>query len=175
LAADGLSVPSGLALSLDGDTLYATGTTDRREPALFTLPPAGGTALVRYRGAPLASPSGVHVDEAGVAWVMDYVGGSGESGALFAIAPDGAISTVLEGLRLGAPAGVTLTAGGGTAVIPTRDANGAGQLTSVRIDNGQRQELAAPILADPTGIRAAREANVMVVVDSEGDAIFRAE
>jgi hypothetical protein len=30
-------------------------------------------------------------------------------------------------------------------------------------------------MADPTGIRAAREANVMVVVDSEGDAIFPAE
>ena len=95
---------------------------------------------------------------------------------LFAIPADGSAATeVVSDLRMGTPGGVSLTAGGGTAVMPTRDADGNGQLTSVDIATGEKTQLAAPGMIDPAGLRTARKAGVFAVVDSEGGAIYRAE
>ena len=72
-----------------------------------------------------------------VAWVMDHlaVGDDGE-GVLFSV--DAARPTeVASDLRMGTPGGVSLTAGGGTAVMPTLDHDGHAQLTSVDIDSGE--------------------------------------
>src|SRR5206468_6368181 len=130
-----------------------------------------------YAGDPLVSPTGLHIDSAGVSWVMDHrAQGSKGQGVLFAIPADGSVATeVGSDLRMGTPGGVSLTAGGGTAVIPTRDADGAAQLTSVNIASGDIQQLPATDLIDPAGLRTARNAGVFAVVDSEGGAIYRAE
>ena len=137
----------------------------------------GGAASTVWAGEPLSAPTGVHVDDAGVAWVMDHraVGARGE-GVLFAIPQDGSAATeVVSDLRMGTFGGVSLTAGGGVAVMPTVDADGRGQLTSVEIASGTVQQLATPELVDPAGLRTARAAGVFAVVDSEGGAIYRAE
>jgi hypothetical protein len=76
---------------------------------------------------------------------------------------------------MGTPGGVSLTAGGGTAVMPTRDADGNAQLTSVDIATGVITQLPAPDMADPAGLRSARKAGVFAVVDSEAGKIYRAE
>jgi hypothetical protein len=94
---------------------------------------------------------------------------------LFAIPSDGSKATeVMSSLRMGTPGGVSLTAGGGTAVMPTRDENGAAQLTSVDIATGAVTQMPTPDMADPTGLRTARKAGVFVVVDQAGT-IYRAE
>src|SRR5206468_11338540 len=137
----------------------------------------GGAASPVWIGEPLVSPTGLHVDDQGVAWVMDHraVGADGE-GVLFAIPSDGsAANEVISNLKMGTPGGVSLTAGGGTAVMPTRDADGHAQLTSVDIASGDMQQLPATDLIDPAGLRTARNAGVFAVVDSEGGAIYRAE
>lgn len=177
LGAAGIDRPGGLAMAKDCATLYATGRTDAGEPALFSLPTTGGAASVVYQGAPLVAPSGLHIDDQYVAWVMDNRahGDSGE-GVLFAIPRDGSAATpVISNLRMGTPGGVSLTAGGGTAVMPTRDAEGNAQLTSVNIKSGEAVQLAAPGMIDPAGLRTARSAGVFAIVDSEGGAIYRAE
>ena len=175
LTADGIAVPSGLAMDPDCSTLHVTGHNASGDPAIFTLPAAGGTATETYSGAPLVSPSGVHVDVDGVAWVMDQLAdGDDGPGVLFAVDLNGEIEPVLSGLRMGAPAGVSLAAGGVTAVIPEVDAFGNARLLSVSTATGERQELPAPQIVAPAGIRTAREAGIFVVVDNEGDAIFRA-
>jgi DNA-binding beta-propeller fold protein YncE len=176
LDATGLTRPGGLAMGPDCKSLFATGRLDDDTPALFEVPLAGGAARVVYQGAPLVSPTGLHVDGQGVAWVMDHnaQGASGE-GVLFAIRSDGSKATeVMSSLRMGTPGGVSLTAGGGTAVMPTRDENGAAQLTSVDIATGTVTQMPAPDMADPAGLRTARKAGVFVVVDQAGT-IYRAE
>lgn len=177
LDATGLTRPGGLAMGPDCKSLFATGRLDDGTPALFQVPLAGGAARVVYQGAPLVSPTGLHVDGQGVAWVMDHTaqGANGE-GVLFAIPSDGSKATeVMSSLRMGTPGGVSLTAGGGTAVMPTRDENGAAQLTSVDIATGAVTQLPTPDMADPAGLRTARKAGVFVVVDSEAGTIYRAE
>lgn len=173
LPSDGVAESASLAIGPDCDTLYVTGFTDAGEPALFRLPASGGTAEVAYAGAPLASPSGVHVDADGVAWVMDQQPDDMLGGALFAVA-DGQASPVVSGLRISEPAGVSLVAGGGTAVIPTLDDDGNGQLLTVDIASGATTTVASD-MRGPAGIKTARSAGVLAVADADGDAIYRAE
>lgn len=177
LGASGLTRPGGIAMAPDCKSLLATGRLDDDTPALFQVPIGGGAARVVYQGAPLVAPTGLHVDSQGVAWVMDHhaVGPDGE-GVLFAIPPSGSKATVvISNLRMGTPGGVSLTAGGGTAVMPTRDADGNAQLTSVDIATGKVTQLPTPDMADPAGLRTARKAGVFAVVDSEAGTIYRAE
>lgn len=177
LAVTGIVRPGGLAMGPDCKTLFATGRTDDGAPALFKIAITGGAAMPVWIGEPLMSPTGLHVDSDGVAWVMDHraTGEQGE-GVLFAIPQDGSAATaVVSDLRMGTFGGVSLTAGGGVAVMPTLDAEGRGQLTSVEIATGMMQQLSTPELIDPAGLRTARAAGVFAVVDSEGGAIYRAE
>jgi hypothetical protein len=177
LLATGASRLTGLAMGPDCDRLYATGRTTDGQPALFTFALTGGAGTVVYAGAPLVSPTGLHVDDDGVAWVMDHhaFGPIGE-GVLFAIPSDGSSATVVaDDLRMGTPGGVSLTAGGGTAVMPTLDDAGNAQLTTVNIASGETTQLPATEMIAPAGLRTAREAGVFAVVDSDGSSIYRAE
>lgn len=177
LLATGISRLTGLAMGPDCDKLYATGRTTDGQPALFTIGLTGGAATTVFAGAPLVSPTGVHVDDDGVAWVMDHnaFGTVGE-GVLFAIPSDGSSATVVaDDLRMGTPGGVSLTAGGGNAVMPTLDADGNGQLTIVNIASGEMTQLPATEMIAPAGLRTAREAGVFAVVDTDGNAVYRAE
>jgi DNA-binding beta-propeller fold protein YncE len=177
LGAAGIVRPGGLAMAKDCKTIMASGRTDIGEPALFAIPVAGGSAEVVYKGDPLVSPTGLFIDNDNVTWLLDHrAHGDAGEGVLFAIPRDGsAANQVVSNLRLGTPGGCSLTAGGGTAVMPTRDENGAAQLTSVNIASGEMTQLAAPEMMDPAGLRTARKAGVFAVVDSEGGAIYRAE
>ena len=176
LAADGIAVPTGLALSVDCNTLYVTGWDADGTPALFTVAVAGGAASVVLAGDPLMSPTGLHVDADDVAWVMDHVAANDQGeGVLFAVTPEGVATAVIGGLRMGTPGGVSLVAGGGRAVIPTLDDEGMGQLLTVEIATGEVTVVPAPDIVDPAGLRTARGAGVFAVVDSEGSAIWRAE
>ncbi len=177
LGATGLVRPAGLAMGPDCKTLFITARTEDARPALFSMSIDGGTASPVYAGDPLVSPTGLHVDTDGVAWVMDHLAhGSAGEGVLFAIPKDGSTATeIASDLRMGTPGGVSLTAGGGTAVMPTRNADGAAQLTTVNVLTGETKQVEAPDMIDPAGLRTARKAGVFVVVDSEAGAIFRAE
>ncbi|HEY6179387.1 MAG TPA: hypothetical protein VIX73_33260 [Kofleriaceae bacterium] len=176
LATSGMLRPSGLAMGPDCKSLFATGRLDDNTPALFEVPLAGGAARAVYQGAPLVEPTGMFVDSQGVAWVMDHhAQGKDGEGMLFAIPSDGSQATeVMSNLRMGTPGGVSLTAGGGTAVMPTRDADGNAQLTSVDIATGEVKQLPTPDMAYPAGLRTARNAGVFVVVDAENDSIYSA-
>jgi hypothetical protein len=170
LTATGLSRPSGLAMAPDCKSLFASGRLTDGTPAMFEVPLGGGEARVVYHGAPLVAPTGLYVDKDRTVWSLDHEaqGVDGE-GSLFAIAADGSKATeVMSGLRMGTPGGCSLTAGGGTAIIPTRDADGNAQLTSVQIATGEVEHLAIPGVADPAGVRTARKAGVFALVDSAG-------
>jgi sugar lactone lactonase YvrE len=177
LVANGLWRPGGLAMGPDCESLFATGRLPDGTPAVFQLPVIGGDARVVYQGDPLIAPTGVHVDRQGVAWVMDHLaqGDDGE-GVLFAIPSDGSKATVVvSGLRMGTPGGVSLTAGGGIAVMPTLDADGHAQLTTVSLATGEVDHLAAPDMIEPAGLRSARKSGVIALVDPGAGRIYRAD
>jgi len=169
----GMSEAASLALGPDCETLYATGYADDGAAGLFRIGLGGGAADPVLTGEPLQSPSGVFVDADQVAWVMDHLPRRGNGGVLWAITPAGEASEVVSGLGLSEPAGVSLVAGGGTAVIANHTLDGAGQLLAVHIESGDRTEIASSMI-EPAGLRTAREAGVFAIADSEGDAIYRA-
>ena len=171
-----LTRPSGIAMGADCKTLYVTGYTVDGKPGLFAMSIAGGDARTIWAGAPFVQPTGLNVDSLGVAWVMDrFAIGAHGPGVLFAVPADGsAANEVVSNLRMGTPGGVSLTAGGGTAVMPTLDGDGKAQLTSVDIASGEMTQLATPLVG-PAGLRTARQAGVFALVDSETSAIYRAE
>ena len=175
LTATGLGEAAGLAFNTDCSTLYVSGYTPDGDPAVFTLAPAGGTASILAQGAPLESPSGVYVDANDIAWVMDHRDSDQLGGVLWAIDDAGNVDPVVNELSISEPAGVSLVAGGQIAVIPSRDANGMGQLITVDTVSGQQTIVQAAGIVEPAGIRTAIGAPVMAVVDTDGDAIFRAE
>lgn len=177
LTLSGIDRPGGLAMGPDCKTIYSTGRTAAGEPGLFSFGLEGGEARTIWSGEPLVSPTGMHIDNDGVSWVMDNrsMGASGE-GVLYAIPQDGsAANEVISGLRMGTPGGVSLVSIGGTAVMPTRDEDGNAQLTAVHTATGESMQVAAPDIGDVAGIRTARNSPVMAVVDSENATIFRAE
>jgi DNA-binding beta-propeller fold protein YncE len=173
MSVSGIGEAAGLALGPDGETIHVTGYNEAGEPGLFRLPPGSGAAEEILLGAPLESPTGVYVDAEGVSWVMDHHPSRALGGALWAITPSGEASEVIGNLGLSDPGGVSLVAGGGTAVIPNTTEDGAGQLTTVNIDSGEQTVVESSMKA-PAGIRTAREAGVFAVADSEGDAIYLA-
>lgn len=169
-SANGVVRAAGLIVSTDCETLYVTGWTEAGLPALFTVPVSGGAATIVAEGAPLVSPTGVHVDENNIAWVMDHLarGDDGE-GMLFAINEDGEVSEVVSGLGMGRHGGVSLTPGGTTAVIPVRDDfSGATSLVTANTDTLAVEVIPTPDIAHPTGVAAARNAPVMVVAGEYG-------
>jgi sugar lactone lactonase YvrE len=177
LAASGLVHPSGLAMGPDCETLFITARTEDGRPGLFKMARAGGPASLVFAGDPLVSPTGLHVDSDGVAWVMDHLayGARGE-GVLFAIPSDGsAANEVVSDLKMGMPGGVSLNSAGTTAVMPTVDRDGKGQLTTVNLKSGELVQIAAPDMIEPAGLRTSRDTAVFAVVDSEGGAIYSAK
>jgi DNA-binding beta-propeller fold protein YncE len=177
LGVTGLESPGGLAMGPDCETLYATARTADGAPALFSLPVGGGAATAIYTGEPMIAPTGLHVDADAVAWVMDHLAeGPDGDGVLFRIPSDGSsIEVVASALDMGTPGGVSTTQGGTTAVMPTKDADGNGQLTTIGLSGGAITQVPASMISDPAGLRVARNARVFAVVDHEGDAIYRAE
>lgn len=175
LAIEGVREVAGLALGPEEDeTIYLTGYNLDGEPALFTVPATGGSATEVAAGAPFESPSGVYVSDDQVSWVMDHRPSHGLGGILWAVTPEGETSEVVANLGLAARAGVSLVAGGGTAVIPNYTEDEGGQLLTVNIASGE-QTIVQSTMKDPAGIRTAREAARFAVVDSDGNAIYSAQ
>ena len=172
LSANGIGRAAGVIVSTDCETLFVTGWTEMFQPALFTVPVGGGSARVIHEGAPLVSPTGVHVDEANVAWVMDH-GARNDSGEglLFSITLDGQVSEVVGGLGMGRHGGVSLVPGGTTAVMPVVNDQGMGQLVTANTETGQMSTMDIPDIAYPTGTAAARNAPVMVVAGEQSISI----
>ncbi|MEL7371412.1 MAG: hypothetical protein AAFN74_20995, partial [Myxococcota bacterium] len=176
LSADGIGRATGIALNEDCSTLYVTGWTPDDVPAVFTVGVAGGTAQTLLSGAPLTSPTGIHVDTNGVAWVMDHeADGPQGTGVLFSVSPSGQASVVVSDLEMGMPGGVSLDSTGQHAVMPTVNEDGEGQLTAVTLATGEVTQIAAPMMRDPAGIRTARNMAIFAVVDADANRIYAAE
>ncbi|MEM6293550.1 MAG: hypothetical protein AAGA54_19915 [Myxococcota bacterium] len=161
----GLGRAAGLIVSVDCQDLYISGYTEAGVPAVFVAPAEGGPASVLHEGSPLVSPTGIHVDENDVAWVMDHHARaeSGAEGLLFAIDDTGSVSEVASGLGMGRHGGVSLAPGGVTAVIPVSDDLGGSRLITANTVDGDVALVPTSDILEPSGVAAARNAPVMVI------------
>ncbi len=175
ISTPGIAEAGSLALSSDCSTLYITGYNEAGEAALFRMPAAGGAVSVVLAGEPLLAPTGVYVDENNVAWVMDQQPHDVTGGVLFAVAEDGSVSRVMGELGTSEPAGVSLFADTGIAVIPHRDRDSGSQILTVDINSGEMTVIDTPQMVEPAGMRSARNAGVIAIVDMDGNAIYRAQ
>lgn len=92
------------------DQLYFTGIDPNDgQPAVYTLPAAGGTATVLAKGAPLVAPSGVAIAADGTVYVLDRLSSGNGLGSVLRIA-DGKVESIARDVRTGGQlAGLTLT------------------------------------------------------------------
>ncbi|GAC1366801.1 MAG: hypothetical protein NVSMB32_11470 [Actinomycetota bacterium] len=121
--------PKGLEVvsSQGTDLLYFTGTDPSDKAAgLFSIPAGGGTVSAVAKGGPFVSPEGVVVASSGVAYVTDH--GTGTAGSVLQVSGNVA-STLLSGIHLGSPAGITLGRDDKQVLVSSLDAaTGADQL-----------------------------------------------
>ncbi len=172
LPTTGIARAAGVVVSSDCETLFVTGWTEMFQPALFTVPVGGGAATVVHEGAPLVSPTGVHVDEANIAWVMDHGARNDQGeGLLFSITLDGQVNEVVGGVGMGRHGGVSLVPGGTTAVMPVQNEQGQSQLMTANTQTGEMSAVDTPDITHPTGTAAARNAPVMVVAGEQSISI----
>ena len=179
LTATGLTSPNAIAMDDDCAHLVVSGRdATTGAPLVARVPIAGGAATAITMGAPLVAPTGVYVDAASSVWVLDWSAeGPAGRGVLFHLTATAAPSVAASGLRLGTPAGVTFPAGGGRAIVATRDATGASNLTIVDATSGAvtNGAFTGVTVLDPGGLRSARRAGVFAIVDTEGAAIYRGQ
>jgi hypothetical protein len=121
------TAPQNMAVALANgqETIYFTGQDPQTgRPAVLTLPSAGADApTVVAQGAPLVQPDGIAVSAAGDIYVADRMGAE-KDGKIFKV-EGGQATALLEGERLGNPAGMVLVDEASilliSAVNPDRD------------------------------------------------------
>jgi 6-phosphogluconolactonase (cycloisomerase 2 family) len=80
------------------------------QPAVLTLPTGGAsTPTIVVKGTPLVVPDGVTVTRSGILYVTDRQATGGGEGKVFKI-DRGTVSTLIEQVKLGNPAGIALSA-----------------------------------------------------------------
>jgi DNA-binding beta-propeller fold protein YncE len=173
LPTTGIGSAAGVVVSTDCASLFVSGFTPEGMPAVWKLATAGGAAEIVHSGAPLVSPTTLHVDADQVVWLMDH-GARGDEGegSLFAITPAGEVSSAASGLAMGRIGGVSLVPGGLTAVVPVNEEGGRGMLVTANTQTGAKDVMPTPDASFLTGTAAARSAPVMGLATESG-AIFQ--
>lgn len=139
-------------------------------PAVFRIPAAGGALTVVLKGAPLAQPSGITMGPDGTIYVADSDAGDDGAAALLAI-KDGAAERLVEGLRLGYPAGLAIDAAGTTLLASgLDDAKDSSVVHTVRLDTRERVMVSDGIgdNSESGGVHRAHDANVFAWSNADG-------
>jgi DNA-binding beta-propeller fold protein YncE len=101
--------PTGVALSLDDQNIYVTGTdptTNPPMPGVWMIPVKGGTATQLFEGSPLSYPAGVAVANDGNIYVADTSGMGTNQGAIFRIQGNRALQITKTPLHMNFPVGL---------------------------------------------------------------------
>jgi sugar lactone lactonase YvrE len=115
--------PRGLDIVKESgaDVVYFTGKNPvNGAPGVFKVPAVGGTVTTVAEGAPFIAPDSVVLTAGGDAYVTDQGSDIGK-GRVYRVR-GGTVTPVLDGLHLGAPAGVTLINNDATLLVSSIDA-----------------------------------------------------
>lgn len=116
------------------DIVYFTGTREGT-PGVFRVALAGGALQVVAMGGTLRNPSGVAVAASGTVYVSDRTDDATGVGAVYRV-EGGAVSPLVNNVRLGDPAGITLAPGDGVLGVSSHDAQGRCQVLLVNVATG---------------------------------------
>ncbi|MEZ4730583.1 MAG: hypothetical protein R3E79_25945 [Caldilineaceae bacterium] len=112
------TAPRGLTVVRENnsDMIYFTGSTpDDGQPALMKVPATGGALTIIEQGGQLVAPVGIAVNKNGVIYVADEAAAGAGLGTIFQFNPDtpharnNHAELLADRVRLGSPAGMTLT------------------------------------------------------------------
>lgn len=113
------TAPRGLTLIRENnvDMIYFTGAVpEDGQPAVMKVPASGGELTVIEKGGQLVEPVGIAVSQAGVIYVADAGAAENGLGTIFQFNPHDRLARnshaerLADRVRLGSPAGITLTA-----------------------------------------------------------------
>jgi len=162
--------PQGLTIAQikpQGEALYFTGVDPTTgEAGLFSVNPAGGTAVAIATGSPFAEPGGVTVLANGDAYVADAAASNGFAGVI--AVKNGKASVFVERIGVGFPAGITATHDGSTLIVSGLDpATRTDLVYFVNVASGELSVLTDTISAfhSPAGLHRANDTDVFAWAD----------
>lgn len=148
------------------DHIYFCGTdATGGQKAVFEIPAAGAEEpTVRYKGAPLVSPTGIVSGSDGTLYIAD-------SSTVYRL-KDSTLSEIASDIDMGTPAGIALTPDERSVVVSSRSrSNGTAQLEIIDLQTGSRSVFNKEIgvNSNPGGLHAARDVNGATGVYSWAD------
>lgn len=159
--------PQGVAVSIDGESLYVTGqqnTSTDLLRALFRVPRAGGAGVVVTTD--LVDPSGVTQDSMGYITIFDARRGGPNAGTAFIFSSPRVIELAV-GVAANHPAGASLSMSGHSALVSGTVADtGGGLLTWVSADGRATSPASlSEGMSTPLGLHRARALDAWTVAD----------
>jgi len=164
--------PGGVEVA--GDSLYITGRKDG-QAGVFRMGTGGGNLTPVKLGAPFTDPSGVAIAKTGEVYVVD-------SGSVMAIqggasvvkvTADGTATVILQGLAVGHPAGIALSADDKTLFVSGLDSGtGTDRVFKSSLDGMNVEEAFTSTIGEfyeSAGLHRARTTNVFAWADSRAN------
>lgn len=156
-----------------GDSLYVTGRKDGL-PGVFKTGIVGGAVSVVKSGAPFTDPGGVAVSKKGEIYVVDTGSATGPQSlaSVIRVMPDGATEVIADGISVGHPAGVALTADESAVLVSALDAaEGTDRVFRIQLGDRSLRSFKGPIgeFYESAGLHRARNADVLAWADSHAN------
>lgn len=174
------TAPRGLTVVKENnvDVIYFTGSApEDGQPAVMKIPATGGALTVIDKGDGLVEPVGIAVSKAGAIYVADQAASGNGFGTLFRFQPhsDQGRSShrerLVENVRMGNPAGLTLTLDESLALVSALDTNtGTSQVVVVNTTTRAQGIINKVIGVNRAsgGLHRAHNTNIMAWADLVG-------
>lgn len=175
------TAPRGLEVVQENgvDMVYFTGVNPGDHlPAVMKIPASSGALSVVAKGTPFVNPVGVTIDKNGVVYVTDDAAATPDLGSVFRIT-GGQVEPLADHVRLGKPAGITLTLDESLLLISALDINaGSAQVLVIDLQTGQQGIVNKVIGVNHAsgGLHRAHDQDVMAWADltaGTGGTVFR--
>jgi len=171
------TAPRGLTVVKENnvDVIYFTGADPADgQPAVMQIPAAGGALTVEEKGEGLVAPVGIAVSKTGAIYIADQAAAGNGLGTLFRFKPhtEGGRSSHSERLvdfvRMGAPAGLTLTLDESLVLVSSLDTLGRTSQVLVVNTTTKAQGIVNKVIGvnrTSGGLHRAHNTNVMAWAD----------
>lgn len=167
------TAPRGLTVVKENnmDMIYFTGAApDDGQPAIMKIPASGGALTIFEKGGELVAPTGIAVSKTGFVYVADQAAAGAGLGILFRFKPhehqarSSHREILADHVRMGSPAGITLTFDESLLLVSTLETNARTSQVLVIDTTTRAQGIVNKIVGVNTasgGLHRAHNNNVM--------------
>ncbi|HEX2619627.1 MAG TPA: hypothetical protein VHL11_05760 [Phototrophicaceae bacterium] len=163
------SLPWDAVPSPDGTMIYYTATSDQGQPAVFSIPTAGGNPVELAQGEPFVNPLGIAISTDGeTLYIADPWSAGSNGNFIYALSTSiGEIPALINGTQGTTPQGLTVASRDGvdqlyfTGIDP---ATGQPAVYQIAAGGGQASTIISgtPLIA-PSGIEVAKDGTIYVL------------